>query len=181
MPDTSAQHLIFRRYKAAYGATIVPCFADLAGRAAGDQIVAALGYRRARHEPLFLEAYLDEPIERVLAGVVGRDCRREEIIEIGNLASDNALAMISLWAQAANDLGGEAEIAVAVLTAPLRSMFRRLGVKLYEIAPADPRRLGERASEWGDYYRLDPVVCAGFIADGQDRLARVISRRSRVA
>ena len=91
------------------------------------------------------------------------------------------MARIDLWADTANDLGGSAEIAVAVLTAPLRSMFRRLGLRLHEIAAARPERLGASAQQWGSYYQLDPVICAGFISEGQDRLARIVRHRNRAA
>ena len=129
----------------------------------------------------FSQGRPDRSIEQELSNLFERTVTRGDIVEIGNLASDNAMAMISLWAEAANDLGSEAEIAVAVLTAPLRSMFRRLGVTLYEIAPARPERLGEKAEQWGAYYQLEPMVCAGFIAEGQQRLARLITRRGRAA
>lgn len=181
MHDSPAGTLITRQYAAVYGAAMQPCFACLASREVSGRAAAALGYRRANHERLFLEAYLDRPIEQELGALLGRAINRSDIVEIGNLASENALAMIALWADAANDLGGDAEIAVAVLTAPLRAMFRRLGVTLYEIAPADPEHLGGDAEQWGDYYRLDPILCAGFIAEGQQRLARIAARQARAA
>lgn len=181
MPDCDAKHLISQKYSTTYGATILPCFADFAQREVNEQAVAALGYRRADREKLFLESYLERPIEQALGTLFGKEVLRRDIVEIGNLAAENALAMIGLWADAANDLGGEAEIAVAVLTAPLRSMFGRLGVTLYEIVSANSDRLGKTANQWGRYYDLDPVVCAGFITEGQERLARVMARRKCVA
>ena len=72
-------------------------------------------------ERLFLETYLDAPVELMLSGCMGRSVRRADVVEIGNLASCNATAMVALWARTANDLGNDAEIAVAVLTAPLSS------------------------------------------------------------
>lgn len=180
MASDAVRHLIGERYRIVHGAMPKLAYSDFATRNAGEKLSAALGYRRAHQGRLFLEAYLDQPVEMALADVMGRHFDRGDIIEIGNLASDNALAMIALWADAANDLGGDAEIAVAVLTAPLRSMFRRLNVKIHEIVPARAERLGEAASEWGSYYRLDPVVCAGFIAEGQERLARLV-RSPKVA
>lgn len=181
MYDSAADKLITRRYAAVHRAAMQPCFVNLASREVAGQAVAALGYRRAGRERLFLEAYLDRSIELELADILGRLVERSDIVEIGNLASENALAMIALWADAANDLGGDAEIAVAVLTVPLRAMFRRLGVTLYEIGPAKPERLGAYAEQWGEYYRLDPVICAGIIPEGQQRLARIAARQARAA
>ena len=144
------------------------------------RIGATCGYRRASTGPLFLEHYLDRPIEEALGEIYGRPVERSEVVEIGNLAANTSPAMVALWAKAANDLGVETEIAVAVLTAPLRAMFLRLGIPIEEIAPASPARLGETAARWGRYYALDPIVCAGRIADGQAKLARFARREPRL-
>ena len=50
-------------------------------RDAGGTILAAVGFRYAKEEPLFLENYTGAPIEQVLR------TPRERIAEIGNLAS----------------------------------------------------------------------------------------------
>lgn len=172
MHTHAAHALIEQCYRKTHAACARPAFADFKARHVQGEIAATLGYRRADRERLFLEAYLDVPINVALRQCLGREFARRDIVEIGNLASENALAMIGLWAQAANDLGADAEVAVAVLTAPLRSMFHRLGLTLHEIAPARAERLGANADDWGNYYALDPVVCAGFIAEGQQCLAR---------
>ena len=175
------RELIQRRFAQEHKAVPSITYTELRGESCGGQVCAALGYRRAQVEPLFLEAYLDEPVETVLSDKFARRVKRKEIVEIGNLASCNAPAMIALWARTANDLSGQAEIAVAVLTLPLRRMFARLGVPLIEIICADPERLGDGSAEWGAYYAQDPVVCAGAIADGQAQLARFLTRMERQA
>ncbi len=142
---------------------------------------AALGYRRAGAEPLFLEAYLDAPVEQAVSDAFGRPVARQAIIEIGNLASTNAMAMIDLWGAAANDLGAGGEVVVATLTAPLRRMFRRIGIALHDLGAAEPGRLGTAAGAWGSYYEQDPRVCAGAIAQGQEAIADFLSRRTRRA
>lgn len=179
MDRDAIEKLISRRYADAHGAMPTVSFTHFHAHGSGTAIGAVLGYRRADLGKLFLEAYLDRPVEDMLGAALGRSFRRHDIVEIGNLAASNAPAMIALWAQASNDLADEAEIAVAVLTAPLRSMFRRLGITLHEIAPARIERLGAEGAQWGRYYASDPVVCAGFIADGQDRLSRLVARRER--
>jgi hypothetical protein len=142
---------------------------------------AQVGYRRASTEPLFLERYLDAPVEQVLSAALHRPVARDAVVEIGNLAADDATALVELWARAANDLGTDCEIAVATLTAPLRAMFARLGLQLVELAPARIERVADPKA-WGRYYASDPRVCAGSIAEGQQALARFFSRRrSRAA
>jgi hypothetical protein len=181
MDRSSILDLVTSRYAERHGAAPTVTYNELKAESCGGRVCAALGYRRADREQLFLEAYLDAPVEQVLAQQLERPVTRGDIIEIGNLASCNATAMIGLWARTANDLGNDAEIAVAVLTAPLRKMIQRLGVSLVELAPADPARLAPDGSEWGRYYDLDPVVCAGFIAEGQERLVRFSTRLERNA
>lgn len=166
------EDLIAHRYREVFGATVRPGFSDYLGQAS-----AALGYRRATAAPLFLEAYLEEPVESAASRALGREVCREAIVEIGNFAAQNALAMIELWGAAANDLGGSSEVAVATLTAPLRRMFGRIGMPIVELAPADPAQVGA-GPEWGSYYASDPKVCAGLIVAGQQALAAFQRRRS---
>ncbi|CAN5164287.1 thermostable hemolysin [soil metagenome] len=178
MHHQAAVALIERRYADVHGATPNLDFPAFATHARNGVIGAALGFRRADTGPLFLEAYLDDAIERHLSHIFQRSIMRHDIVEIGNMAAETAPAMVALWARAANDLGNQAEVAVAVLTTSLRAMLRRLGVVLYEIAPARPERLGRTASKWGAYYEKDPIVCAGLIAEGQSRLALMGRGRS---
>jgi Thermostable hemolysin len=137
MDRTSVEELIARRYAEEYQATLRFEYPGFQAQKCCGETKAALGYRRADAGGLFLEAYLEGPIESVLQDVLGRNFARRDIVEIGNLASCNVPAMVALWARTANDLGSDAEIAVAGLTAPLRAMFYRLGIPLTEIAPAD--------------------------------------------
>ncbi len=51
------------------------------------RILAALGLRSAASGPLFLETYLDLPVEQRLSAVCGQGVRRGDIVEVGNLAS----------------------------------------------------------------------------------------------
>jgi len=171
--------LIWRRYNEVHGASLEVAYNCFFSKSSPLGAQAALGYRRASAERLFLENYLDLPIEQELGRALGRSFARHDIVEIGNLAADNALAMVRLWADTANDLGAECEIAVATLTRPLRAMFRRLGLTIYEIAPARSERLADRGASWGGYYEQRPVVCAGYIAEGQSRLTAIVDRHDR--
>ena len=56
------------------------------------KLLAATGFRPAQSEPLFLEQYLDAPIEAVL------NAPRSQIVEIGNLASQGGGASLFLFA-----------------------------------------------------------------------------------
>ncbi|OCC25564.1 hypothetical protein MB02_02725 [Croceicoccus estronivorus] len=177
MPDSTELSLICRRYRDAFGAAITPSFDSYIGCGAQGRTGAALGYCRADSGPLFLEAYLDQAIEELVSAACGRHVAREQIVEIGNFAADNALTMVELWGAAANDLGAAGELAVATLTAPLRRMFARIGVPVTVLAPANPERLGTGSCDWGQYYEFDPQVCMGVIAEGQNAIAAFMARR----
>ena len=179
MPETTELSLIQRRYQDVFGASVTPAFGSYMSHGAEGRIGAALGYRRAGEGTLFLEAYLDRPVEEKVAEAFGRRVARGQIVEIGNFAADCAMTMIELWGAAANDLAGGSEIAVATLTAPLRRMFARIGVPVTVLAPARPDRLAGGGAGWGCYYENDPQVCAGVIVDGQAAILAFLQRRLR--
>ena len=168
-----------QRYHEAFGAALTPSFSHWMDKGETGTASAALGYRRAGDEPLFLERYLDEPIEALVSAALSRNVPRGRIVEIGNFAAGNALAMLDLWGAAANDLGSASEVAVATLTAPLRSMFARVGVPIATLAPACANRVGEDLGAWGKYYELDPRVCAGVISQGQQAISAFLARRRK--
>jgi hypothetical protein len=177
MIDWDAFPMIRRAYRRAFGATLEPGFARYLRVGEEPKHGAALGYTRAGHEPLFLERYLDVPIEALASVALKRSVPRDRIVEIGNFAAADAQAVIELWANTANDLAETSEVAAATLTIPLRRMFARLRVPIHVLAPANPDRLGAEARRWGSYYELDPQVCIGEIAAGQRALAALLNRR----
>lgn len=180
MAQTSPVELVRRRFQETHGAQVNPAYGQILHVSRNGAAQAALGYRRAGSEALFLERYLDCPIEDCLSAALGRPIRRDSVIEIGNLAADDAFAMVSLWGSAANDLGAACEVAVATLTAPLRSMFARMSVPLHVLARATAERVHEPAA-WGRYYDSDPRVCAGAITEAQRAIASFLARRRRAA
>jgi hypothetical protein len=136
---------------------------------------ATLGFRDASEGPLFLEAYLDQPIEALVSAALDKDIDRSEIVEIGCLAAIPSRSLIELWCETAETLRESHRVAVATLTRPLRSMFARVGIPFVELHMADPARLAD-AESWGRYYQLDPVICCGEIAQGAALLERFTAR-----
>jgi hypothetical protein len=172
---------IQQRYAAEHGANAPVAYSSFISRMRSAERGAVLGYRRASDGPLFLEAYLDAPVEQVLRPALGLELPRSAIIEIGSLAGNSCTSLVSLWHRAAHELATDAQLGVAVLTRPLRSMLRRLGITLHELAPADGGRLGEGRARWGSYYDNDPVVCAGSLQEGRLHLDRFLARRQAMA
>lgn len=170
MHDAALIALIRDRYAAVHGAVPASDYPTYLTIGAPNAPQATLGYRLADTGGLFLEAYLDRPIEVVLTERFDRPVPRARIVELGDHASQRGGATVRLWRESAAALAGQADIAVAVLTRPLRTMFARLGLELVELAPARIEAMGEAGSAWGRYYQTDPMVCAGDIAAGRAQL-----------
>jgi hypothetical protein len=142
-------------------------------RDAEDQIVAAFGLREAATSRLFMECYLDQPVEQRIAALAGRPVARDGIVEVGNLAArpGGARSMIAVLTAHLYESGFEWVTFTGVAT--LRSAFHRLGLQPMELARATPDRLtaAERAA-WGRYFEGRPVVMAGNVSQGYHALAR---------
>jgi hypothetical protein len=128
-------------------------------------LLAALGMRGGNSEPLFLEIYLDEPIEQRLAAVAGVAVQRDSIVEIGNLASSRSGAARWLFLALAAYLHGRgAQWAIYTVAPFLKNTFIKLGFNLHVLAHADKTRLGDDANDWGSYYDAGPEVMAVDVA-----------------
>lgn len=172
MHKAALTSLLRDRYAAVHGAVPAGDYPAYLTIGVPEAPQAAIGFRRADAGALFLEAYLDRPIEAVLTSRLDRAVTRAQVVELGDHASHRPAATIALWRESAAALQGQAEFAVAVLTRPLRAMFARLGLPLLELAPARIELLGEAGAAWGRYYQTDPVVCAGDITACRSQLAR---------
>ena len=95
------------------------------------RLVAATGWRAAASEPLFLERYLDQPIEQALAQLANRSVSRARIVEVGNLAAEKqggTLQVVVALATQLQQLGYEWVVFTA--TRDLLGIFARLGLPL---------------------------------------------------
>jgi hypothetical protein len=146
-----------------YGANVQHFMPDLISlRDENGELVAAFGLRKASESPLFLEQYLDAPIEKILSERIGKIISRDQITEIGNLAVSNprnAGVLIAHVIQHSLDLGIKWGVATAHHS--LQNGLIKGGRDVYALNAADPARLDpiERAS-WGSYYNHMPQVVA---------------------
>jgi hypothetical protein len=141
---------------------------------ASARMVASFGLREAAKSKLFMECYLDEPIEERIQRLTARKVLREHIIEVGNLAAlpGGARSMIALLTRHLYELGFEWVTFTGV--AVVRAAFLRLGLNPLVIAQATPDRLSavERLA-WGRYFESRPIVMAGHIPNGYRTLCRL--------
>ena len=158
-------------FERAHGASVEAFYPHLLGFGATEGLRAVVGYRDGASQGLFAEQYLDAPADELLAGRIGHPVRREELVEVGNLAlSEPGHAR---WVIAATTaLLAAAGYRWVLFTAirPLANAFRRLGLRPVALAEADPARLPDGGASWGRYYDASPVVYAGDILAGASKL-----------
>lgn len=174
-------------FKAKHGATVrnfmptLVAFRDRQGALRG-----VAGLRGADQERLFLEQYLERPVEQALADASARldplgapfadRIERRQVVEVGHLAGASCRAAVRVVAQLPAFLRARRYTwIVFTATNALRDILESLGAPLVELARADGTAVVAR-DEWGRYYDTDPRVCAGFLPDA-DRLACFASRR----
>jgi hypothetical protein len=128
------------------------------------RLQGVVGIRAAAAEPLFLEQYLDGPVEQVLSAHLSEPVARRQIVEIGNLASAGcrqARYLVSMLPSFLLERGHTWVVFTA--TSLVRGILESVGGALVELATADPARLAPGADQWGAYYRTDPRVMAGYL------------------
>jgi len=159
---------IQQRFRKAHGADIRHFMPELFGmNNASGQLCAVAGVRLANSEPLFLERYLDEPIDPLIS--VAADCAvdRAGIVEVGNLAAtDTGSARMSIIAITYLLAMGGLEWVTFTGNIGLVNSFHRLGLKPVTLCAADPARLGDDRHSWGSYYESKPWVHVGNIRAG---------------
>lgn len=146
-----------------YDATINAFMPELiALRDQNGVLMAAFGIRQAAKETLFLEQYIDMPIEKLLSDKLGKNITRDEITCIGNLAVSNprnAGVLIAHVIKYSLDIG--IEWCVATAHHSLQNGLIKGGRDVYPLCVADKARLpiAEQAL-WGRYYDKQPEIVA---------------------
>ncbi len=168
-----AETMIHARFQEIYGADVhqfMPKFLHLSSRDHHD--IAMLGFRPACEEPLFLERYLNCPIETAIASHIGESVPRNTIVEVGNLADfQPGGARAAIVAASAFLYGVGYHWVVFTGVAVLYNAFYRLGLEPVVIAEASQACLSSKEQdEWGNYYEASPKVMFGNIHQGQEAL-----------
>ncbi len=162
------ERFIHERYAQVHGADVrhyLPYLLTL--RHPLDGTLGVLGYRPACDGQLFLESYLDSPVEEMLSRRLGAVVPRSAIVEVGNLACatpGGARALIMLMTAYVKAAG----IRWVIFTAlpALRNSFTRLGITLLPLRHADKERIADAERQWGRYYEGRPTVIAGNVHAG---------------
>lgn len=170
------EQFVRQRFEQQHGARIrhfMPCLFSLENQAG--QLLGAVGVRSAGSGPLFLERYLDEPIQNAIGARLGHtEPGRDELVEVGNLAADSPGAARLLIVALTDLLVALGFRWVTFTGTPtLLNSFQRLGLAPIALGEADPTRMGAELADWGSYYDSRPLVMAGDIHGGHQRLLQL--------
>lgn len=142
------------------------------------RLLAVLGLREPGPVPLFLEQYLDRPVEQALSAAAACPVDRASLVEVGNFAVGAAgggrwlITALTAYLYAAGH-----SWTVFTCGPELQNAFRRLGVELIDLGAADPRRLAaDAAARWGSYYDQKPRVMAANVAQSHQILSALFEQ-----
>ena len=165
-----AERFIHSRFLIAHGAKLKSVMPRLlAVRSVRDELLGVLGFRCAARERLFLENYLDQPIEQAIRMLAGKTAARSAIAEIGNLAGNCPGAIrggvVSLVLKKLHEEGYEWVVFTG--TNSLRNGLKKLGLHPVEVCRAGRERLPEEErGNWGSYFDNRPAVMIGNVREG---------------
>jgi len=130
---------------------------DMSGK-----LLAACGLRHADQGTLFLETYLDAPIETLISAHNQIEIPRSDILEVGNLAVAEPVNVRSLLASISVYLHStHSEFAVFTGISTLRNSLTKLNMSLQLLGEANINRIPEHErAAWGSYYNERPCVMA---------------------
>jgi hypothetical protein len=160
-----AEEYVRARFQHTHGATIrtfMPTLVLLTG--ADGALAGVAGCRMAGKEPLFLERYLECPIEELIARRTGARVKRSEIVESGNFAcQDSATARVFMSQLPRYLIEREQTWIAFTATVSIRRILRSLGARCTELGKADGACVRSDDDKWGSYYANDPRVMVGYL------------------
>lgn len=140
-----------------------------------------LGFRPAAEERLYLESYLDSPIEFFLENVLHMPVSRSEVVEVGQFVVDDRASAAAMFRDLVPFLIDRGHVWIAfTATRTIRRMLGRAGLSGLTIAAAREERVRCQADAWGSYYSNDPQVVIGKLPDAGGHWCRSVRNRGRL-
>lgn len=127
-----------------------------------------IGIRDAGSEPLFLESYLDRPIEVAVRQCAGPGVQRGQIVEVGQFVVSDRDIVSDFFRDLVPFLQSQGFDWVCFTgTNRIRALLSRIGFEGRPVATATRERIIAAADDWGTYYEHEPVVIIGKLSDPQ--------------
>lgn len=136
----------------------------------GYDIVGAVGYQVA-DLPLFLEQYLERPVEAEIGALTGHQPNRASLVEVGGFAvssREHAMPLMLALAEQLDGLGLETVVCTA--SGPIRCCMAKAGLQTTVFGEAQPDKVDTSKNAWGRYYDTRPKLVFGDISEGRSRL-----------
>lgn len=186
---------VAEQYNRSYGARITNFMPFLLSMSRAGQLEAVVGVRSAYDDALFLEHYLDKPVEQEISALAKQRVARQSVVEIGNLAATakGGSQLLFVLMTAVLEAAGY-QWFVFTATHQVEKLIKRLHFCPYPLTYADARRLDKpycdrpccavtgatsQRESWGSYYNSRPKVMAGDIRYAMS-IIRANSRLTRV-
>lgn len=160
---TEVEHYVAKQFANVYGANVKDYLPQLLSLRCNNMLSAVTGFCPAASSPLFVEHYLDIPVEDEIQHLSSRPVNRSSIVEIGNLAASQRGASQLLFILLASILyEADFEWLVFTATPQVQKSIGRLGLEMHQITKASPASLSSsELQDWGSYYETTPMVVAG--------------------
>ena len=165
---------IAKQYKNIYEADIQEFLPNLMTFQCKNTVSAAVGFKCAASNPLFVEQYLDSSVEIAMSNLVQQDIKRHSIIEIGNLAatwkgtSQLVLAILPIILERAGY-----KWAIFTATSQVDKLLRKIQINMTTLCDADISRVNNHDNIWGTYYKQSsPHVVFGSLVGIEFRLSK---------
>ena len=174
-PERDAvERFLENEFSRAYMANITQHYPTLMSVQDEDRnILGALGFRYADQETLFLETYLDAPVEQLVSSAYEKQILRREIVEVGSLASHGNGSSIFLFTALTAYMTYQGLNYITVTATDfLHRYFTMLGLHSFTLGVADQSRLPDGGASWGSYYDTSPRILAGSIMPSYEKLQR---------
>ncbi len=177
---------ISNKYESVHKAVLTEFLPLLLTMETEGEVDAVVGLSLGGRQAMFLEQYLDGPIEQKIAYFEKRPVDRNSIVEIGNLAIANrgtGLLMFIVVAMMMSEAGYNWMAFTA--TQQVSRLIHRLGFEPRILADANSGSLVENAECWGSYYDQNPRVMIGslnkatVLVDSNPFLSEVVGLYSR--
>ena len=147
------EEFIAEQYNRVYQANISEFMPQLMAFKCNGKLSAAIGIKCATDKPLFVEQYLDRPVEQEIASLVKeQQIKREDIIEVGNLAASwkGSSQLIFVLLPVILERAGYKWV-ILTATGLVERLIRKLCFKPVTLCDAEQSRVNNDGDIWGDY------------------------------
>ncbi len=168
------ESFIAEQYQRVYGANIQEFMPQLMTFKCKNKLSTAVGIKSALLKPLFIEQYLDQPVEKVIESQTQAVVERKDIVEVGNLAASwkGTSQLIMVLMPVILERAGY-KWSILTATGQVERLLRKICLTPITLCEADESRVSNDDEVWGNYYQQStPHVMVGCLVGIEERLSK---------